>query len=80
MSCWPYFLGEGAARTSSDNLALASTPGPFYAGTIRNRLRFGGKERMPMPKAAPHPDTEISHKKYSIGELRRTYGADFNTR
>jgi hypothetical protein len=33
-----------------------------------------------MPKAAPHPDTEISHKKYgetTIGELRRTYGADF---
>jgi hypothetical protein len=50
------------------------------AGTIRNRLRFGGKDRMPMPKAAPHPDTETSHKKYgetTIGELRKTYGADF---
>ena len=50
------------------------------SGTIRNRLRFDGKDRMPMPKAAPHPDTEISHKKYgetTIGELRRTYGADF---
>jgi hypothetical protein len=33
-----------------------------------------------MPKAAPHPDTEIGDKKYfqtTIGELRRTYGADF---
>jgi hypothetical protein len=31
-------------------------------------------------KLGPHPDTEISHKKYgetTIGELRRTYGADF---
>ena len=33
-----------------------------------------------MPKAAPHSELEISHKKYgetTIGELRRTYGADF---
>jgi hypothetical protein len=33
-----------------------------------------------MPRAAPLPDTEISHKKYgetTIGELRKTYGADF---
>jgi hypothetical protein len=37
---------------------------------------------MPMPKAAPHPDTKISRKKYgetTIGELRKTYGADFAT-
>jgi hypothetical protein len=50
------------------------------SGTIRNGLRFGGKEKMPMPKAAPHLDTEISHKKYgetTIGELRKIYGADF---
>jgi hypothetical protein len=60
-----------------------AAPGPFVvSGTIRNRLRFGGKDRMPMPKAAPHPDTEISHEKYgetTIGELRKTYGADFPT-
>jgi hypothetical protein len=50
------------------------------SGTIRNGLRFGGKKRMPMPKAPPHLDTEISHKKYgetTIGELRKIYGADF---
>jgi hypothetical protein len=52
----------------------------FMSGTIRNRQRFGGKEKMPMPKAAPHPDSEISHKKHgetTIGELRKIYGADF---
>jgi hypothetical protein len=52
----------------------------FVSGTIRNRRRFGGKEECSMPKAAPHPDAEISHKKYgetTIGQLRRTYGADF---
>ena len=33
-----------------------------------------------MPKAAPHSDTKISHKKHgetTIGELRKIYGADF---
>jgi hypothetical protein len=33
-----------------------------------------------MPKAAPHPDPEISKKKYletTIGDLRKLYGADF---
>jgi hypothetical protein len=33
-----------------------------------------------MPEAVPNPDTEVSDKKYcetTIGELRKTYGADF---
>jgi hypothetical protein len=33
-----------------------------------------------MPKAAPHPDTEISDKKCSettVGDLRKLYGPDF---
>jgi hypothetical protein len=33
-----------------------------------------------MPKAAPHPDTEASEKKYcetTVGDSRKLYGADF---
>jgi hypothetical protein len=44
------------------------------SGTIRNRLRFGGKERCPMPETARRRD-EVSNKKYcgtTIGELRKT--------
>jgi hypothetical protein len=36
--------------------------------------------RCPMPETARHRDTENSNKKYceiTIGELRKTYGADF---
>jgi hypothetical protein len=51
----------------------------LFLGTIRTLIRFGGKE-MPMPKAAPHPDPDISKTKYSettIGDLRRLYGPGF---
>jgi hypothetical protein len=36
--------------------------------------------RCPMPETVRHRDTETSNKKYcetTIGELRKTYGADF---
>jgi hypothetical protein len=41
--------------------------GLFYAGTLGNRLGFCGKERCPIPEAC----------ETTIGELRKTYGADF---
>jgi len=50
------------------------------SGTIGNRLGFCGKEGCPMPETARHRETEVSDKKYcetTIGELRKTYGADF---
>lgn len=51
----------------------------FVVGTFRNLIRLGGKERMPMPETERHRETDIGKKYFetTIGQLRKTYGADF---
>jgi hypothetical protein len=55
-------------------------PGPFYTRTIGQSAWFSAAENALMPETERHRETEVSDKKYyetTIGELRKTYGADF---
>src|SRR5437868_6483759 len=53
-----------------------------WFGTIRTLIRFGGKGgngRMLMPETERDRETDIGKKYFetTIGDLRKTYGADF---
>jgi hypothetical protein len=62
------------------NWPWLTAPGPFFMPEQSAIGLVSAARRCPMPEAVPNPDTEVSDKKYcetTIGELRKTYGADF---
>jgi hypothetical protein len=77
----PSFLGECAARSPwitwpwLQRWGLLLWPEQSAIGLVS-----AARRECPMPETARHPDMEMSTKKYcetTIGELRKTYGADF---